>query len=395
MYINLFKKVNNGKFRRFFLYTLIFLAIFLIVYLLTYTPDTRALIYLKQHTKIDGSYTYAYFPHDNSEGYEYNTIRHALTTYSLANYLEGKAFYRVIFLNDLHNSLSFLTAKTNPCSRSSTDLCVMLPHEKPRLGANTLSIAAYIQSANIEGNPTLKDSYIKQAIQLETFLSSSFTKNSFTHQDTLSARGKRYEDGQVLLAWSMLYEVTHEDHYLQLATTLKQRMFKELISQNDYNLHHWFWIGLERYYKVTKTVPNTTELQYLNKVTDQLLLMQVTDPHDVNYGIFINKEEETLDDGNVSLNPSSLAVHIEAAGALRAILANTSSCKKSTRCAQLASAITVGTRKLRSMQVDGFDVLKKYSLKSFGGFPFMEQGGRIQIDTIAHALSALTVSKKK
>lgn len=389
------QRLTNKALKKILCVALAFLVIFFLIYLALYPGEVRILIYLKQHTKLDGSYTYAYFPQDNFEGYEYNSIRHALTTYSLANYLEGKVFYSKIFLNDLHNSLTFLTANTNPCSKNSTNLCVMLPYEKPRLGANALSIAAYLQSTNIQRDPTLKDGYTQEAVQLETFLSSSFTKNSFTNQENLSARGKRYEDGQVLLAWSLLYEATREDRYLRLASILKQRMFKELISQNDYDLHHWFWIGLEEYYMVTKTVPNINELQYLNKATDHLLSMQVTDPHDINYGIFINNEEETLDDGTISRNPSSLAVHIEAAGALRAIFANTSSCKKSARCSQLESAIKIGTHVLRGMQIDGFDVLKKYSLRSFGGFPFMEQGGRIQIDTIAHALSALTVAKEK
>lgn len=373
---------------------LIFLTTFFLMYLALGSAGTRTLMYLKQHTKIDGSYTYAYFPYDNSEGFEYNSIRHALTAYSLAKYLENEDFYAKIFLNDLHNSLSFLTVNAIPCSKNVTDLCIMLPHEKPRLGANALSIAAYLQSGNIQKDPTLKDSYTQEAVRLETFLSSSFRKNSFANQENLSAKGKRYEDGQVLLAWSMLYEATRDDHYLQFATTLKQRIFKDLVSQNDYILHHWFWIGLEKYYTVTKTAPNANELQYLNIVTDRLLSTQVTDPVNLKYGIFISKEEETLDDGNVSLNPSSLAVHIEAAGALLAILTHASACESSTRCIQLKSAIKISTQSLRNMQINWLDVIKKYSLESFGGFPFIEQGGRIQIDTVAHALSALLAAKE-
>ncbi len=394
MPVKLLQHPKNRTLQRGLLVTLMFLTAFFLMYLALGSAGTRTLMYLKQHTKIDGSYTYAHFPDSNSEGFEYNSIRHALTAYSLAKYLEDEVFYANIFLNNLNNSLSFLTANTIPCPKSTTDLCVVLPHEKPRLGANALSIAAYIQGGNIQRDPTLKDSYTQEAVRLETFLSSSFRKNSFANQENLPAKGKRYEDGQVLLAWSMLYEATRDDHYLQLATTLKQRIFKDLISQNDHTLHHWFWISLEKYYTVTKTTPSAKELQYLNAVTDRLLSTQIIDPVNSNYGIFINKEEETLDDGSIPLSPSSLAVHIEAAGALRTILTHASACESSTQCVRLHSAIKIGTQKLRSMQIDGFDVIKKYSLESFGGFPFIEQGGRIQIDTVAHALSALLAAKE-
>ncbi len=356
------------------------------------------LIYLKQHTHTDGKYDYVYYPKENITGYSYNLIRHSATTYILASYLHDNSnLFAPLFNKQISQSLRYVLQYKSPCPAlvEQQITCIVLPKDPPTLGANAFTIMALSSATTLYDFPSKQEeSFTHEMISLEKFLTASFKNGALVFEKETTDTSKRYQEGQVLLAWSRLHSITGDKHYLKQATLLKNSIIKRLGASQDGTLHHWLWIGLREYHNTTKEPVTVEELNYLVRASEQLLLLQRTDPTDPLYGTF-NKDKasvrptDSTEQTDNPLDSSAFAVKIEALGALHDLLSfNTGYCDPEPLCNKLTQGIHNAAKPFSRGQINLVDILRGFTFSSFGGFPAIQKDSMIQIDYLQHALSA-------
>jgi hypothetical protein len=355
------------------------------------------LIYIKLHTDQSGKYDYEYYPKEDFVGYTEHLIRHTATTYALADYLLTKpAFLSYLFKEDLQNSLTYTLTQKQPCL-SSTATCIHFVYDQPTLGANAFTIMALgkVRQLTVIDQET-RDGYLAEMVQLEEYLAESFKNNELVFAPKVDETSQRYETGQVLLAWISLYEATKDSTYLEKATSLLNGTVANLNLNEDYQLHHWLWLGLKDYYKITEENLSPEVTKYVIKSAEELLNSQISDTENANYGTFTETDttpaSDTTDEGTHPRETSSQSVKIEGLGSLLFLISkDEKTCQSSDLCQRLKNGIASGIPILDGEQINILKILNEYSLNSFGGFPLHRKNNVIQIDNLQHALAAYQV----
>jgi hypothetical protein len=246
-----------------------------------------------------------------------------------------------------------------------------------------------------------KKSNLQKMIMLEKYLSASFQKNKLVFPPLTDPVSKRYQEGQVLLAWSVLYKATGDISYLQKAQHLRDDILTRLTNEHDYILHHWFWLGLQEYHLITGDSLSQEEFEYLTRAANQALSLQINEKNNLLYGTFTKENSKIIrtdssDETDDPLDPSSFSVRIEGFGTLLSLLSFNSNktCAPTELCRNLKEGIHLAAKPFYSAQINFLDILHGFSLKSFGGIPARQKDSMIQIDYLQHALSAYLVIQK-
>jgi len=393
---------SNHKKRNFVYFLCALIGLLLLLYsthLLTQPRIFGILTYLNNHIAEDGEYDYEYYPKEDFVGYTEHLIRHTATAYALAAYMLEKdsLLLNQLYKNHLEKAMSYTLAQKRPCLPNAADTgCLYFSYEHPTLGANAFAIMALsnIRKLPVISNDT-KESCLKEMVLLEEYLSLSFTNDSLIFNDEIDETSKRYQGGQVLMAWVRLYEATGDTKYLDKANILMKGIITKMNETKDYKLHHWLWLGLKDYYLVTEQNLSPEVLGYVVKSAEKLLNSQRQDPSDQDYGTFTDNDEvaatDSTDEGTHPRETSSQSVKIEGLGSLLYLLNEGQACMSNNLCQRLEEGIVRGIPVLDTEQLDIKDVFKEFSLDSFGGFPLHRKSSVIQIDNLQHALAAYQV----
>lgn len=397
VFLFLKKKYFIGK--HFFVYCFLFSLAYFIISFLLQPKIPGILLYLKLHTNEKGKYDYTYLPKENQTGYSYHLIRHLAMNYVLASHVIDKPILSNLFKQDIQNSLSYALASQVSCNPpqstgKNTSLCLGIYPDQPMIATNAFGIVALHAASQLK-NISQEDKayYISHMIALEKYVSLSFKDGHLMYPKNTDTTSIRYQNGQALLAWSSLYEVTHDETYKEKAKLLKQTILQKLQQDNDIMLHHWFLIGLREYYQATKETMPKEEKEYLQHAAQHMISLQIRDKKNPLYGTFRQEDTEEPTDSNEQtkdpLDASAFAVRIEALGVILTLLSlDNDTCSPSDVCAQLRSAIHIATPAFNKSQINIVDILGGLNVKSFGGFPARQKDFLIQIDYLQHALSA-------
>lgn len=361
------------------------------------------LIYVYRHTQANGAYDYVYYPKDNFTGYSYDLIRHAATTYVLASYLHDHQILTSFFIKNIRNSLAYLMSHQSLCEPyiKNSPVCLTISTDLPTLGANAFTILALNAGMQLDGiTSDEKQVYLQKMILFEKYLSATFHKNTLIFPPQTDPISKRYQEGQVLLAWSALYNATGDISYLQKAKLLRDEILARLTTTKDYKLHHWFWLGLQELHRVTGEALSQKEREYLTHSANQALSLKITEKGSPLYGTFTKEDPDTLrtdssDDTDDPLDASSFAVRIEGLGTLFSLLSlGNTACSPITVCKNLHDGIRDASKPFNTIQINAIDILNGFAIASFGGIPARQKDSMIQIDYLQHALSAYLVIQK-
>lgn len=383
-------------------YFTLFFVVSLIIYVLIYPRVFGVLFYLKQHTSNQGRYDYTYYPMEGFTGYSYNLIRHTAMTYVLTDYIvQNHHVFSILFRRDILRTLDYALSQQLPChtNRKKDFSCLYFAHDSPTFAANAFAILAIGNTLKIYTlTKEERTRYLDEMIKLEKYISDSFDGASLVFSSSTPNTSKRYQEGQVLMAWSSLYEMTGNTQYRDNATQLHKSILKRMHTTQDYFLHHWFWLGLREYHRVTKTELSLEEKEYIIKAAKQALSLQVTKPDDPLYGTFVSEPslliKDTAEEIEDPRDPASLGVRIEGLGSLYYLLSlDTKSCSVEDICDSLKNAITRSVPVFERGQVNVRRLFAGYSFTSFGGFTANQRDSMIQIDYLQHALSAYQTIK--
>ena len=231
--------------------------------------------WLMRTQKDDGSFCYRYYPlTDEYEKRKYNIVRHAGTTYSLAQlYMQiGDA----AFLSAAHRAAKFLSEQIIKPG-SSAQFAYVRYDNKVKLGGTALAVIAFLELCAIEPEPQC-DILLKKLGNFIIFMQKedgSFHSHYYNKEGTRSSVfTSRYYPGEATLALTRLYRQHNEKKWLDAA--LKAADY--LVRDRDTELKlkeplrdQWLMMALSELYPISG---NRAYADYCFKIADTMIKHQ-------------------------------------------------------------------------------------------------------------------------
>jgi hypothetical protein len=215
------------------------------------------------------------------------------------------------------------------------------------------------------------------------------------YKATTTSRIARFEEGQHLLALAHLHNATTTRGYSRKASQLKDVIILQLTQQNDYSLHHWYALGLQEYYSVTKGTPTPKECSYFIKTTKHIHTLQVTEGKWA--GAFQEDPLTTTGSDTYKLHdPTITSAYVEGLGAVLSLLKKCNQTKEVIATQKIIhNMIDLAMLHISKQQITLWSVIfRGFSLNSLGSIYRNDSSYSIQIDTQQHALSAYIIHRK-
>jgi len=216
--------------------------------------------YLLRHQREDGSFQYVYEPKWDGDGKGYNLLRHAGSSYALAELTQASGDPR--YLEGARRGLEWLLSlhvrETRPedAARGASFRAVVSPGEEAKLGGSALAILALLKVGEASGDASV----IAQARPLAEFIrfqqsaDGHFASKYFYGEPDPEPFESIYYPGEAILALARLHRQDPDGGWLSVAARgadwlIDVRDAGKTIAELPHD--HWLLMGLEELHNLT------------------------------------------------------------------------------------------------------------------------------------------------